>query len=100
MVWTPLILFVIRAVFRVPLRAPDDILIVGDDAIHGEEAYSLSMPMPMNDFDRRSTIEVQDPYRRMSHDNLPSSGPPTLRGDPSTHAIAMSDLQEVGMRPV
>ncbi|KAJ7570994.1 hypothetical protein O6H91_01G144100 [Diphasiastrum complanatum] len=36
---TSLILFVIQ--LFVPLRMPDDQLIIGDDAVHGEEAYAL-----------------------------------------------------------
>uniref|UniRef100_A0A1D1XWT1 Ammonium transporter n=1 Tax=Anthurium amnicola TaxID=1678845 RepID=A0A1D1XWT1_9ARAE len=37
---TSIILLVIR--FFMPLRMPDDILVIGDDAIHGEEAYALA----------------------------------------------------------
>ncbi|XP_077214177.1 ammonium transporter 2-like [Tasmannia lanceolata] len=36
---TTIILLVIR--FFIPLRMPDDQLIIGDDAVHGEEAYAL-----------------------------------------------------------
>ena len=36
---TPLILFFIKYVLRVPLKFDDATLRVGDDAIHGEEAY-------------------------------------------------------------
>lgn len=78
--WTPLILFAIRAVFRVPLRAPDEVLIIGDDAIHGEEAYSLSMP------DRQPAMPGGDPYQRMAEvGSLHSTGP----GD----AIPLSNLE-------
>jgi Amt family ammonium transporter len=41
-VWTSLILLFIKFVLRVPLRMSEEMLLVGDDAIHGEEAYSYS----------------------------------------------------------
>ena len=36
---TPIILFFIKYVLRVPLKFDDATLKIGDDAIHGEEAY-------------------------------------------------------------
>jgi Amt family ammonium transporter len=36
---TSLVCLVVRLV--VPLRMPDDELAIGDDAVHGEEAYAL-----------------------------------------------------------
>lgn len=38
-VWTSAIMCFIKYVCRVPLRMTDEDLIIGDDAIHGEEAY-------------------------------------------------------------
>jgi len=38
---TAIILLVIKYVFRIPLRMSEEHLLVGDDAIHGEEAYSF-----------------------------------------------------------
>lgn len=38
---TPLILFFIKYVLRIPLRASEQVLLVGDDAMHGEAAYSF-----------------------------------------------------------
>ena len=38
---TPIILFFIKYVLRVPLKFDDATLKIGDDAIHGEEAYVL-----------------------------------------------------------
>lgn len=38
-VWTSLILLFIKFVLRVPLRMSEADLLIGDDAIHGEEAY-------------------------------------------------------------
>ncbi|KAJ9236925.1 hypothetical protein DTO169E5_5406 [Paecilomyces variotii] len=40
---TPLILYFIKYVLRIPLRMPEEVLLIGDDAIHGEEAYGFSL---------------------------------------------------------
>jgi len=40
-VWTSLILNFIKFVLRIPLRMSEEHLLVGDDAIHGEEAYAM-----------------------------------------------------------
>jgi len=40
-VWTSLILLFIKHALRIPLRMTDEELEVGDDAIHGEEAYAF-----------------------------------------------------------
>lgn len=42
LVWTSLILCFIKYVCRVPLRMSEEDLLIGDDAIHGEEAYCFS----------------------------------------------------------
>lgn len=39
LVWTTLILLFIKHVLRVPLRMTEEQLLLGDDAVHGEEAY-------------------------------------------------------------
>jgi Amt family ammonium transporter len=41
-VWTSLIMCFIKYVCRVPLRMSDEDLLLGDDAVHGEAAYSLA----------------------------------------------------------
>ena len=38
---TSVILLFIRFVLRVPLRMSDEELLVGDDAVHGEDAYAF-----------------------------------------------------------
>jgi len=43
---TSLIMLFIRFVLRIPLRMSEEELLVGDDAIHGEAAYSLSDSYP------------------------------------------------------
>lgn len=40
-VWTSLILLFIKYVLRIPLRMSEEQLAIGDDAIHGEVAYSF-----------------------------------------------------------
>jgi Amt family ammonium transporter len=40
-VWTSLILLFIKHALRIPLRMSEEQLAVGDDAIHGEEAYAI-----------------------------------------------------------
>lgn len=39
LVWTSLIMMFIKYVLRVPLRMTEEEMLIGDDAIHGEEAY-------------------------------------------------------------
>jgi len=45
-VWTSLILLFIKFVLRVPLRMSEADLLIGDDAIHGEEAYVFDEAAP------------------------------------------------------
>lgn len=42
LVWTSIIMCFIKYVCRVPLRMSEEDLLIGDDAIHGEEAYCFS----------------------------------------------------------
>jgi len=46
LIMTPLILFFIKYVLRIPLRMSDEVLAIGDDAIHGEEAYGFIDSLP------------------------------------------------------
>jgi Amt family ammonium transporter len=39
--WTSAIMLFIKYVLRIPLRMPEEQLLIGDDAIHGEEAYAF-----------------------------------------------------------
>lgn len=41
LVWTSLILLFIKHVLRIPLRMSEEQLLEGDDAIHGEAAYTF-----------------------------------------------------------
>ena len=38
---TSIILLFIRFVLRIPLRMRDEDLLIGDDAVHGEDAYAF-----------------------------------------------------------
>jgi ammonium transporter, Amt family len=49
---TSFLCVVIKYVFRVPLRMSEEMLLIGDDAVHGEDAYTF------NDF-----LEPEDPPR-------------------------------------
>lgn len=42
LVWTSLIMLFIKHVLRIPLRMTEEELLIGDDAIHGEEAYCFT----------------------------------------------------------
>lgn len=42
LVWTSLILLFIKYICRVPLRMTEAELLIGDDAVHGEEAYCFN----------------------------------------------------------
>jgi len=46
-VWTSLILLFIKFVLRIPLRMSEADLLIGDDAIHGEEAYCFDFDVPI-----------------------------------------------------
>jgi Amt family ammonium transporter len=51
---TPLILFFIKYVLRIPLKMKDEVLLIGDDAVHGEAAYTFEQ-MPL--MERNGDIE-------------------------------------------
>ncbi|EME44737.1 hypothetical protein DOTSEDRAFT_63082 [Dothistroma septosporum NZE10] len=42
LVWTSLIMLFIKHVCRVPLRMTEEQLLIGDDAVHGEQAYCFA----------------------------------------------------------
>ena len=44
---TSVVMLFIRFVLRIPLRMSEDKLLIGDDAIHGEEAYSIMDAYPI-----------------------------------------------------
>jgi Amt family ammonium transporter len=53
---TALILYFIKFVLRIPLRMTDETLAIGDDAIHGEDAYKLDDLIPVVQGSRPGSI--------------------------------------------
>ncbi|OCK78409.1 ammonium transporter [Lepidopterella palustris CBS 459.81] len=68
-VWTSLIMLFIKYVLRIPLRMTEEELMIGDDAIHGESAYTFH-----DVFAHAPTLHGHDPSRK-THDieAVPSS---------------------------
>ena len=56
--WVSIILLGIRFILRIPLRYSEEILLIGDDAIHGEAAYEFEH-VPMLDRDRDGEEESE-----------------------------------------
>ena len=53
----------IKHVCRIPLRMTEEELLIGDDAIHGEEAYcfadeDISGPVPSAETEARATLRI------------------------------------------
>lgn len=44
----------IKHVLRIPLRMSDEMLLVGDDAVHGEAAYSLADDVDLENLEPES----------------------------------------------
>jgi ammonium transporter, Amt family len=65
---TTLVCLVVRLV--VPLRMPDDELAIGDDAVHGEEAYALWGDGEKYDSTRHGSLDSMDD----AHQNTAPSG--------------------------
>lgn len=69
--WTSLIMLFIKYVLRIPLRYSDEELLIGDDALHGEEAYCF--------FDNMDGLEPTQSAQMRAMDaagyNLPGLGP-------------------------
>lgn len=60
-VMTSLIMLFIKHVLRIPLRMTEEHLLIGDDAIHGEEAYALF-------YEGQRTHEHKDDYGESGYD--------------------------------
>jgi len=58
--WTPLILYFIKYVLRVPLRMSEADLLIGDDAAHGEAAYAFDEVPILHRHGEPSNIDVTD----------------------------------------
>ncbi|CAM8954744.1 unnamed protein product [Rhodiola kirilowii] len=68
---TSIICFVIK--LWIPLRMSDEELVIGDDAVHGEEAYALWGDGELYDITKHSTGQADDQENAL-HYQKPSSG--------------------------
>ena len=68
-VWTALILFFIKYVMRIPLRMKDETLLLGDEAVHGEAAYSFdNIPLlHTNGHDHSTAGSIHSPTKSEGH---------------------------------
>lgn len=62
LVWTPLILYFIKFVLRVPLRMSEADLLIGDDAAHGEGAYTFDEVPLLHRHGEPSHVNVNDTH--------------------------------------
>ena len=90
--WTSLIMLFIKYVLRIPLRMTEEELLIGDDAIHGEEAYCFYddvtglVPTPSVEaraFDRMAHIHHDD-YKGGVLEGQPLPGSSSQRNGAST----------------
>ncbi|KAJ4366761.1 hypothetical protein N0V83_007286 [Neocucurbitaria cava] len=75
-VWTTLIMLFIKYVLRIPLRMTDQELLIGDDAVHGESAYTFGA------FGAPSTLHGQGSERNI--DDVEAHIGETHTGDPES----------------
>jgi ammonia channel protein AmtB len=68
LVVTTIILNVIRLI--VPLRMPEELLLIGDDAVHGEEAYALWGDGEKYDITKHGNSEYDDTQHGLGNNNL------------------------------
>ena len=76
-VWTSLILLFIKYVLRIPLRMTDEQLEIGDDAIHGEEAYAFYGDGERHFYRKSQTsfsfiVSLYHPQKQTDFHSLPS----------------------------
>ncbi|KAK4552877.1 hypothetical protein LTR86_010009 [Recurvomyces mirabilis] len=67
LVWTSLIMCFIKYVCRIPLRMTEEELLIGDDAIHGEEAYSFYDDVSGLVPSRTTEMRAADMLERIHH---------------------------------
>ncbi|OJJ44261.1 hypothetical protein ASPZODRAFT_71698 [Penicilliopsis zonata CBS 506.65] len=82
---TSVIMLFIKYVLRIPLRMSDEHLMIGDDAVHGEEAYALffegersHMSIHPSDLE---TVAITEGHSFARHDH---SGSPASPAEPAT----------------
>jgi hypothetical protein len=71
---TSFLLLVIKYVFRVPLRMSEEMLLIGDDAVHGEDAYTFSDFLESVDPARVRDLEVGTPTQTKTSTNGGDNG--------------------------
>lgn len=80
LVWTSLIMCFIKYVLRIPLRMSEEELLIGDDAIHGEDAYcfydNMDGLVPTNSVEEAAMRRMQG----LHHHTDEYKGRPILEG--------------------
>ncbi|QIW99521.1 hypothetical protein AMS68_005039 [Peltaster fructicola] len=100
LVWTSLIMMFIKYVCRVPLRMSEEELLLGDAAIHGEEAYCFSDDavglVPTRTQEARAISMLRDIDAREHHAVLDGEDPElAITGQTKGYSHAKSDATEI-----
>ncbi|KAG8980696.1 hypothetical protein FRB94_009923 [Tulasnella sp. JGI-2019a] len=69
--WTPLILYFIKYVLRVPLRMKEADLLIGDDAAHGEAAYAFDEIPLLHRRGQPSNVDMHDSHAANMEGSMP-----------------------------
>lgn len=72
--WTTLIMLFIKYVLRIPLRMTEEELLIGDDAIHGEDAYAF--------YDNMSGLEPTESTQMHAMERMEAMRAETMRKHP------------------
>ncbi|OCL09825.1 ammonium transporter mep1B [Glonium stellatum] len=73
--WTSAIMLFIKYVLRIPLRMSEEHLLIGDDAIHGESAYTFGDGFSLSGVSNTTTLHGHDPARKTTDIELGGDGP-------------------------
>lgn len=71
--WTSAIMLFIKYVLRIPLRMSEENLLIGDDAIHGESAYTFGEGFSLPG-GNTTTLHGHDPVRKTTDIELAGDG--------------------------
>lgn len=85
---TSIILLFIKYVLRIPLRMSEEMLLIGDDAAHGEDAYAFG--------DVSQSLLYGDTSRNTNNDI--EAGPGVIKGE--TPSSGDDDILPVGKEGV
>lgn len=95
LVWTSLIMCFIKYVCRVPLRMTEEELLIGDDAIHGEEAYcfydDVSGLVPTASVEARAAHRLDEIHAATDY-----KGQSVVKGQDWIHGIKPARDEEEG----